>query len=138
VCLAAAILAMSGPWGSSSSTGGYVLPLLLRLGLPPDAAAALHGAGRVVGHLVAYGLFAVLALRAFRGDGPPSRAAVAAAAVASLALACLDEGLQSVAPGRGSGPRDVAIDALGAAIGLAAVLARGSSARRRAASAGSG
>jgi VanZ family protein len=124
VALAAAILTMSGPWGSSASTGGIVQPLLERLGLSPEAAAAAHAVGRSVGHVLAYALFAVLALRAARGDGPPTRRGVALSWTVAVGLAVLDETLQSLGGARSPRLSDVGLDALGAALGLALALRR--------------
>jgi VanZ family protein len=129
---ASAVLLMSGPLGSSASTGARVVPLLEALGLSPAAAAAAHAAGRTVGHLVAYALAAVLALRAARGDGPATPARAAIAFLFAIVLAAADESLQSATRGRGGRLGDVLVDATGALLGLAYGLLR---ARRPAAAA---
>lgn len=70
---------------------------------------------RKVGHLVAFGVLAVLIAWAWTG---PWR--IAAGFVLALGYAALDEVHQAFVPGRTGDPADVAIDAAGAAVGLLA------------------
>jgi VanZ family protein len=124
VALAGAVLCMSGPWGSTASTASRVLPLLEALGLSPAGAAAVHAAGRTAGHLVAYALVAVLALRAVRGDAPATAPRAAAAFLLAVALSVADESLQASTHGRGGRLRDVLVDGTGALLGVAWALRR--------------
>ncbi|MBI4770163.1 MAG: VanZ family protein [Chloroflexi bacterium] len=73
-------------------------------------------------HLTAYAVLSVLLLRAWSGEGAPSRRAVWLALVCSVLYAISDEYHQSFVAGRGSSPVDVGIDALGACAALAARL----------------
>jgi VanZ family protein len=124
LAFAAAVLAMAGPLGSSASTGARVVPLLETLGLSPQTAAAVHAAGRTVGHVVAYALVAVLALRAVRGDQPATAPRAVLAFLIAVALAAADESLQGATRGRGGRATDVLVDASGALLGLAWALRR--------------
>lgn len=129
VLLGALVLWMSGARGSATATGSWAEPLMGWLGISPDLAAVLHAVFRKLGHLSVYGFFAVLTLRALRGERPPTwRLALAALGFAVL-LAGTDETLQSFSPERGGSPLDVLLDACGAAIALYLVLP--ASARRR-------
>jgi VanZ family protein len=70
---------------------------------------------RKLGHMVVFGILAVLVAWAW-----PWRRPIAAAFVLTVLYAATDELHQSFVPGRYGDPLDVAIDAAGAAIGLAA------------------
>jgi hypothetical protein len=109
--------------GSSSLLAGdrtaQWLPALLGPLAPwagPAMIAAAHFALRKLGHLVEFGILAVLWRRAL---APWPRAVTAAFVVASL-YAGVDEWRQGLTPDRGPAATDVAIDALGALLGLAA------------------
>ena len=119
---------MSGPWASSRTTGSVVEPLFLGFGLSPEVAEVVHAAIRKAGHLGAYAAFAMLALRSIRGEGVTTTRCAALALAVSVALAACDEAIQSLSPGRGGHATDVAVDALGALIGLVVAV---SFARRR-------
>jgi hypothetical protein len=118
ILFGAAILGMSGPWASAAHTGSWTEPFLARLGLPAGLAWAAHQALRKFGHFVAYGLFAVLALRALAGDRPPTRRLALRALVVAVLLSSVDETLQALAPDRGGSPLDVLLDGAGAATAL--------------------
>jgi hypothetical protein len=81
----------------------------------PAALAAGHFALRKIGHLVEYGILAVLWHRALA----PSPRAVTAAFILAAAYGGLDELWQGLHPSRTPAVSDVAVDALGALIGLA-------------------
>ncbi len=98
------------------------------LGFPPDVAWVIHRAFRKLGHLTAYGLFAVLALRSVRGDRPTTGGFAAKALGIAVLLASTDETMQSFASERGGSALDVLLDACGAALALFFLLR---SARRR-------
>jgi len=135
----AAVLSMSGPWASSTVTGGVVAPWFERLGLSHDAALVLHAFVRKAGHVAAYAVFGFLALRAVLGGvpavGPALRRRAFGALFLGIALAAADEALQSLTPERGGCVRDVVVDTGGVAFGVAAGLAFE---RRRAARAAGG
>jgi VanZ family protein len=93
--------------------------LLLGLALPgagPDTLDLLHAALRKLGHVVEFGVLAVLWRRAL---APAPRAVVRAFAVAA-AYGLLDELRQGLAPTRVPAATDVVLDAAGALLGLAA------------------
>lgn len=69
-------------------------------------------------HLFVFAVLAMLVLRAVRPTGRATMASLAAAGVATVAYAAFDEWHQTFVAGRVGSPRDVAIDAVGAAIGL--------------------
>jgi len=95
---------------------GWVLP-----GASVERLEILHGAFRKLGHLVEYGVLAVLWMRAL-APGRPLRRTAALAFVLAAAYAGIDEARQTLAPNRTPSLGDVGIDALGA--GLAASLWR--------------
>jgi VanZ family protein len=117
--LGLAILAMSSPAGSREVTGRLASPLLFGLGFSPETAEALHALARKAGHFLAYGLFALLALRAVRGERPVVARSLVAAGLWALALAAADEALQRLSPARTGSALDVAIDVTGAVAALA-------------------
>jgi VanZ family protein len=109
--------------GSSSFlSGGRTGPWMLALlgALAPWASATLldaaHFGLRKVGHLVEFGVLAVLWYRALA----PSPRAVTAAFVLAAAYGGLDELRQGLDPSRVPAVGDMAVDALGALLGLAA------------------
>jgi hypothetical protein len=109
--------------GSSSllageRTGAWLPALLGRLAswASPATLAAAHFGVRKLGHLVEFGILAVLWRRAL---APSTRAVPVAFVVASL-YAGVDEWRQGLTPDRVPAVGDVAIDALGALLGLAA------------------
>ena len=130
--LAAAILAMSGPWASFAHTGTIVDPLFARLGLPVEWATLAHAALRKVGHVLAYATLGALGFRAVGDRSRALRSAGIAWAFAVL-VAGADESLQSLTPARTGCVSDVALDAAGAALGV--LVALGLFARRTVASA---
>lgn len=119
IVLCAAILFASGAAGSRDVTGRLANPFLSGLGLSAELAEILHGIVRKIGHFMAYGLFATLALRSVRGPRPLGAGPVALAGLWALLLAAADESLQRLSPDRTSSAVDVAIDVGGACAGLA-------------------
>jgi VanZ family protein len=118
VLLAAAILATSGPWASADRTSSLTSSWLVALGFSEEIAVLLHGIVRKSGHLFAYALFAMLAWRAV-GDAVPVPRRATVALLASVALACADEALQSRFAARGGSAWDVLLDSAGAVIAIA-------------------
>jgi VanZ family protein len=109
--------------GSSSlvpgdQTGRFVLTVLGRLAPWASAGtlAAAQGAVPKLWHLVEYGILAVLWHRAFAGTAGATTAAFGLA----VAYGGLDELWQGLQPTRTPALSDVAIDATGALLGLAA------------------
>ncbi len=95
-----------------------------------EAAAAVFGAAagevfsggaaewllRKAAHVTEFAVLSVLLFRAL-GESGVSRGRARLALGLSVLAACMDEGHQLFVPGRAGQPADVAIDALGAAIG---------------------
>ena len=103
---------------SGGRTGRWMLALLGALApwASPALLDAAHFGLRKVGHLVEFGVLAVLWYRALA----PSPRAVTAAFVLAAAYGGLDELRQGLDPSRVPAVGDVAVDALGALLGLAA------------------
>ena len=115
---------------SSETSGGVIRWLLVRFDRgfpdlsPEDQALRIEGLSFIVRKLAHGCLFAVLGvltLSACLVDLPPRRAYPAALTVAAF-RGVLDEVHQLFVPGRSCELRDMAIDALGAAIGAGALL----------------
>lgn len=121
---ACAILAMSGPWASYQATSDVAEPWLTSLGLSREAAELAHKVLRKLGHFSAYGAFAWVAFRGFRGDGPASPRHAARAWTLALALAVTDESLQWLSSLRGASAWDILLDGAGAATVLALAVGR--------------
>ncbi len=113
--------------GSSSLLAGdrtLWLPTLLGCLVPwasPATLAAAHFGLRKLGHLVEFGILAILWRRALA----PGTCAVSAAFILAGIYAGVDEWRQGLAHDRSPALRDVAIDALGAWLALAAWEATG-------------
>jgi len=88
-----------------------------------DAAPLPETLSRKAGHLVEYAVLAWLVLRALAVSGFARKEAVGAAFLFCAVFAASDEWHQTFVPGRYGKVRDVALDALGAALALS-VLAR--------------
>ena len=88
----------------------------LRLAPEPVLDFALHKAG----HLAVYGVLAWLVARALEVPGRTSRVVMVGSLLLCIAYGATDELHQALVPGRGPSPVDVAIDGLGALLGLAA------------------
>jgi VanZ family protein len=97
---AAVIFALSSI--PNTATGDAVLPI--------DKAA----------HVVEFAVLAILIMWALSGQPMPVIAAVAVTLAVSLAYGALDEWHQSFVPGRDPSLTDLATDALGAVVGVAA------------------
>lgn len=116
------VLAMSSAPMSAENTRGILAPLLAWLGLGPAHIDLLHFAVRKAGHLVEYGILAVLWRHAFvRGGGARPAVAGALALAVSVVCAVTDETHQSLLASRTGAASDVVLDSLGAlaAIGAA-------------------
>ncbi len=121
----AAILALSGDWGSAKNTLGLVKWLLSWIpGLTLGQIYLIHGYLRKLGHLTAYGLLFFFWFRAFRGHFQPApRWSPLWSLALCLAVACLDEGHQAFFQSRTGSPRDVVLDMTGAGISALIILA---------------
>lgn len=121
----AVILAMSSDGMSSGRTSRFIVPLVLWIW--PEASNetlyAVHYTIRKCAHLAEYALFALLAYRAVRAGRPPLwrfRWAAVAVGIAA-AFASIDELRQSFTTTRTGKVSDVAIDTVGAILGVTAL-----------------
>lgn len=124
---AGVIWALSSDAFSGGHTSGLLVPLLnvLLPGASPETLLAAHAAVRKLAHVVEYAVLAVLVFRALaRPDRSPARTALASLLLC-VAYAVLDEVHQTFVPTRLGAPLDVALDGLGAALGIAARLVLG-------------
>jgi VanZ family protein len=103
---------------SGDRTGGWILVPLGQIApwASPATLAAIHFVLRKLGHVVEYGILAVLWHRALGPSPITSRAAF----VLATAYGGLDELWQGLLPSRTPAVADVAVDATGALLGLAA------------------
>jgi len=74
---------------------------------------------RKCAHMTVYALLAVACVRGLAHHGLPPRAQLGGAALVAALYAISDEFHQTFVPGRSGAPRDVAIDLVGIAAGLA-------------------
>ncbi|MGH7335923.1 MAG: VanZ family protein [Candidatus Rokuibacteriota bacterium] len=117
----AVILWLSSDHFSSVHTVSVVGTLLAWAApwLSPAEITMLHGLGRKLAHLTAYGILALLWLRALLRDTGLTRGAAAGVAFAiSVTWAGVDEIRQHFVPSRSGTIGDVAIDAAGSALAL--------------------
>jgi hypothetical protein len=103
---------------SGDRTGGWILAPLGQVApwASPATLAAIHFGLRKLGHVVEYGILAILWHRAL-GPSPITRPA---AFIIAVAYGGLDELWQGLLPSRTPAASDVAVDAAGALLGLAA------------------
>ncbi len=103
---------------SGDRTGQWMLGVLGQLapGANPGLLDAAHIGARKVGHLVEFGVLAILWYRALA----PSPTAVPLAFVLATVYGGLDELRQGLVPNRVPALSDVMVDSLGALLGLAA------------------
>lgn len=115
LCTAAILLASSDLF-SAAHTGG-LLQVVLGHMTPASWIEPLNHGLRKTGHVLAYGLHALLWMRAIRADTTWKRAAIAAVVI-TFAVASIDEAHQSSIPSRGGSPFDVLLDTSGAALAV--------------------
>jgi VanZ family protein len=118
------IFCASGDLMSAEHTSRFIGPFLhwLAPDISDAAIASIQLLVRKCAHLTGYAILAALLYRAVcRGRYLLGRAAALAFLIAAL-YAALDEFHQSFVPSRTGTPRDVVIDCIGAAIGLALCL----------------
>jgi VanZ family protein len=118
----AVILWLSSDHFSSAHTGEAFGAILAWVApwLSPAEVDILHGLGRKLAHLTAYGILALLWLRAFQRDTALTRGTAAAGAfLISISWAGVDEFRQHFVPSRAGTVGDVVIDAAGSALALA-------------------
>lgn len=126
----AVIFVLSSDLGSGAHTSRFIDPLLRWL-MPQVSAAGLQRAHfliRKAGHLTEYAILGILLWRAWTvptvGAGQPRRWKKALFCLSLAAIyAAGDEFHQSFVPSRGASVQDVMIDACGAFIGLALLVA---------------
>jgi len=108
---------------SAEQTSRFLVPFLRWLDPQISIATILsiHFALRKLGHLIEYGILAVLLWRALRGTltSTGNLAIASLVFMVSAIFAASDESHQSFVPSRTASTRDVAIDIGGAMIGLA-------------------
>lgn len=129
---ASVIAWLSSDGFSGDHTGDLFGPLLAAI-LPGAGAGtieAVHAAVRKLAHLTEYAILAALLVRALSRPGRTATAVAALALALSAGWAALDEWHQSFVPSRTAALGDVAIDTVGAALGLAAGLAAVGTRRR--------
>lgn len=134
VVWAGVISLLSSEAFSGDHTGGLLLPVLQTLlpGASPATLLALHAITRKLAHVTEYAILAVLVVRALARPGRSMLQLAATSLVLCVAWAVIDETRQTFVPNRVGSPVDVAIDAAGAVLGMAASLgARALSAGRR-------
>lgn len=114
------IAVLSSSLFGADRTESWVLSVLTPLlpGVDRDTLLGLHTVLRKLGHLVEYGILAVLWRRALVGDRWGGRAAAWAIGL-SAAYAVLDEARQGLAPNRTPSGWDAAIDTIGAGLAIA-------------------
>jgi VanZ family protein len=100
-------------------------------GLRVSEDASVDRPMRTLAHLGTYAILAALLFRALRRDTRSVAVTVAAAWTIAVLYGVSDEIHQSFVPDRTGRPSDVAIDAIGAAIGLAVVIVASAVVRRR-------
>ena len=109
---------------------GLIFVLSSQPGLRISADAAVDAPARAVAHVVTFGTLGALLYRALLGPLSPARAAIASFVIAAL-YGVSDELHQSLVPERTGQIDDVALDAAGAAIGIAVAVAASVLLRRR-------
>lgn len=115
----------SGDLMSAEHTSRFIGPFLhwIDPNISEATVASIQLLVRKCAHLAGYAILAALLFRAFREDRNLFARAAAFAFAAAALYATLDEFHQSFVPSRTGTPRDVMIDCIGAAIGLALCLA---------------
>ncbi|MEY2559658.1 MAG: hypothetical protein QOG51_73 [Verrucomicrobiota bacterium] len=118
------IFLASGDLMSSEHTSRFIGPFLhwIDPNISEATVASIQLLVRKCAHLAGYAVLAALLFRAFREGRNLFARAAAFAFVAAALYAALDEFHQSFIPSRTGTPRDVMIDCIGAAIGLALCL----------------
>lgn len=121
----AVILSFSTDAASAQRTSRFLRPLIVWLFPHWDDAtsATAHVAIRKTAHVAEYALLAALLLRALRGTAEIERGEwrwrlALFAVLGTVAVACLDEFLQSRSAARTGSPWDVALDTVGALLGV--------------------
>lgn len=122
----ALILLFSSDGFGAAGTSRILLPLLRLLlpDAPEETLALLHAAARKSAHVFEYAVLGALALQAFSQAGRPIAAGrrlprPLVALLYALLVATADEARQATSDARTGTPRDVALDAAGAATGIA-------------------
>jgi len=111
---------LSGEEFGAAHTASFLYPVIRFLlpAAPTTTVDAIHRAIRKLAHLTEYAVLALLVWRALSVPGQRARRAALLTLTICFAYAVLDETHQVLVPGRTGSPIDVAIDTLGAALGL--------------------
>jgi VanZ family protein len=119
------ILAFSGDLGSSQNTLSIIRWLLSWIpDLSPGQVAAIHGALRKLGHMLAYGVLLFFWFRAFQIHWPGRRPlCLVLAMLCTLLVAGMDEGHQAMVGTRRGSFYDVGWDLAGASLSTFFILA---------------
>jgi VanZ family protein len=116
----AIILLASSDFFSASHTGSFleaVVTSVLGHSLSPETFATMHFVVRKSAHLTEYGILGALLFRAIRsGRAGWDWRWAATAVLLAASVAAVDEWHQTFIPSRTGTPRDVLIDATGAAV----------------------
>jgi VanZ family protein len=115
------IFVASGDLMSAEHTSRFLIPFLrwVAPNISPATLASIQLLVRKCAHLTEYAILAALLYRAFRQDHDRFWRAAAIAFLVAAIYASLDEFHQSFISSRTGSPWDVAIDCVGAMIGLA-------------------
>jgi len=121
VVWAAVIALFSGDAFGGDRTRMVLLPILQFLfpGASPETLQLVHDVVRKLAHPTEYGILGGLAARAFDRPGRSALAIAARSFALAATWASLDELHQATLASRTGSPLDVAIDASGAALGIA-------------------
>lgn len=114
VAWALALLVAAGGMAFAGPTSELVVPILWRFGVEKNRAYELHNVIRKCLHVPAYAVLAVLVAWAV---GPRRRRGLYTLLLV-LGVACIDEWIQSLSPGRHASGLDVLLDMVGAVLGL--------------------
>lgn len=113
-------------WGPAVAWAAVIFALSAQPGLKISQDASVDAPARHLAHIAVYAVLAVLVLHGMRAIGRPlvGRTALVAAAL-TIGYGISDELHQAFVPERTANPIDVAYDALGALLGIAAVAVLG-------------
>ncbi len=106
-------------WLAVAAWMGVIFALSSISGLRVSEDAEVDRPMRTLAHMASFGLLSGLLLHALCANGRPTLSRAALALTVTVLYAASDELHQSLVPDRMGRPQDVAIDTLGAIVGLA-------------------